>query len=169
MDALLSVLAFVFAAIGLIGCVVPVIPGVLLSYAGLLCAWGASYSQISASSLWIWLAITLLVTAADYFLPGWMTRRFGGSRAGAVGATIGVFIGIFIPPVGIVLGPFVGAVCGELLHDRDDFPKALRVGFGSFLAFIVGTGLKLATSLAMLFLIIADTWAPCREWVSGLL
>lgn len=166
MDVVLSLCALLFSVVGIIGCVVPVVPGVILGYCGLLCAWGASYSQISASTLWIWLAITLVVTLADYFLPAWMTRRFGGSRAGAVGATIGIFVGLFFSPLGILLGPFVGAVCGELLHNRNDSARALRVGFGSFLAFIVGTGLKLIAAICMLALVIADAWAPFKEWVS---
>ncbi|MDE7004972.1 MAG: DUF456 domain-containing protein, partial [Alistipes sp.] len=83
MDVLLAILAFVLSVLGIVGCIVPVLPGVVLSYLGLLCAWGASYSQISAATLWLWLALTAAVSAADYFLPAWMTRRFGGSRAGA--------------------------------------------------------------------------------------
>lgn len=168
MDILLAGLALLFSLLGIVGCIVPVIPGVVLGYAGLLCAWGISGSQLADSAVWIWLAVTALVTLSDYFLPAWMTRRFGGSRAGAIGATVGIFAGLFFPPLGIVLGPFVGAVCGELLHDRDNLDKALRVGFGSFLAFIVGTGLKLAACLAMTALVVAELWSPFREWVVGL-
>ena len=98
MDIALSVLAFLFTIVGIIGCIVPALPGVVLSYAGLLCAYFTSYSHMSASALWIWLAITVAVSVADYFLPAWMTRRFGGSRAGAIGATVGVFAGFFIFP-----------------------------------------------------------------------
>lgn len=168
MDILLALLALLFSLAGIVGCIVPVIPGVVLSYCGLLWAWGASWSQLSTTAVWLWLLVAVVVTLADYFLPGWMTRRFGGSRAGALGATVGVLVGLFFVPWGIVLGPFVGAVCGELLHDRTNADRALRVGFGSFLAFIVGTGLKLAAAVGIFFLILADTWTPFREWVSGI-
>lgn len=168
MDILLSIGALALALVGIVGCVVPVIPGVVLGYVGLLCAWCTSYSHLSTSAVWIWLAVTVIVTAADYFLPGWMTRRFGGSRAGAMGATVGVIAGLFFVPWGVVFGPFIGAVAGELLNDRTDSAKAFRVGFGSFMAFIVGTGLKLAAAIGMFILILADTWAPFREWVGGL-
>ena len=138
MDITLSLLAFALSILGIIGCIVPALPGVVLSYAGLLCAYFTSYSQMSASALWLWLGVTVAVSVADYFLPAWMTRRFGGSRAGAIGATVGVFAGFFLfPPVGIFLGPFLGAVLGELLNDRSDVPKAFLIGFGSFLSFIV--------------------------------
>ena len=85
MDITLSLLAFALSILGIIGCIVPALPGVVLSYAGLLCAYFTSYSQMSASALWLWLGVTVAVSVADYFLPAWMTRRFGGSRAGAIG------------------------------------------------------------------------------------
>jgi uncharacterized protein YqgC (DUF456 family) len=182
MDIALSVLAFLFSIVGIIGCIVPALPGVVLSYAGLLCAYFTSYSHMSASAIWIWLAITVAArelsalrgevasdAVADYFLPAWMTRRFGGSRAGAIGATVGVFAGFFIfPPIGIILGPFVGAVAGELLNDRGDFPKAILVGFGSFLSFVVGTGLKVVAAVGMLIHVTADTYPAVRDWFATL-
>ena len=115
MDIALSVAAFLLSIVGIVGCIVPALPGVVLSYAGLLCAYFTSYSSMSPAAIWLWLAITVAVSVADYFLPAWMTRRFGGSRSGAIGATVGVFAGFFFfPPVGIILGPFFGAVLGEL-------------------------------------------------------
>lgn len=165
MDITLSIAAFALSILGIIGCIVPALPGVALSYAGLLCAWFTSYSQMTSGAIWLWLAVTVAVSAADYFLPAWMTRRFGGSRSGAIGATAGVFAGFFLfPPVGIILGPFAGAVLGELLNDRSDVPKAFLVGFGSFLAFVVGTGVKLAASADMLIHVAADTYPALRDW-----
>lgn len=167
MDIALSIAAFLLAIVGIAGCIVPVLPGVVLSYAGLLCAYFTSYSAITSSALWIWLALTVAVSAADYFLPAWMTRRFGGSRSGAIGATVGVFAGFFLfPPLGIILGPFFGAVVGELLNNKRDTAKAFRVGFGSFLSFIVGTGLKLAVALGIFLHIAADTYPSLRQWLT---
>lgn len=167
MDILLSTGAFLLALLGIAGCIVPALPGTLLSYGGLLCAYFTSYSHMTPAALWIWLAACILVSIADYILPAWMTKRFGGSRAGSIGATVGVFAGFFfLPPVGIILGPFLGAVVGELLHDRNDRAKALRVGFGSFLSFIVGTGIKLIVSIGILVHVIADTFPAVREWVA---
>lgn len=150
MDIFLSIVAVLLALVGIVGCVVPVIPGVVLSYAALLCLRFTSFGEVSAAALLLWLLATVAVTAADYYLPAWMARRFGGSRAGMIGATVGMFAGVFVPFPGLLLGPFAGALAGELLHDGRDWRRALRVGVGSFLSFIVGTGLKLAVSLGLL-------------------
>ncbi len=167
MDILLSISAFLLAILGIAGCIVPALPGTILSYGALLCACFTSYSQIGATALWVWLAVCVAVSVADYFLPAWMTKRFGGSRAGSIGATVGVFVGFFLlPPVGIILGPFLGAVVGELFNNRQDFAKALVVGCGSFLSFIVGTGIKLIASIGIFIHILADTWPALRNWLA---
>lgn len=169
MDIALSVAAFLFALTGIAGCIIPVLPGVVLTYAGLVCAYFCSYSTIEPSTLWLWLAVTVAVSLLDYFLPAYMTAKFGGSRAGSIGATVGVFLGLFFGGVaGIIVGPFLGAVAGELLHDSRDLAKALLVGIGSFFAFMVGTGLKFVAAVWMFILIWADTWPVFRSWLSSI-
>lgn len=151
-DLLLCILAFLLLLIGLVGSVVPVLPGPPLSYVGLLVLQWSSYGEFTPQFLWIWAGITLAVTVMDYYLPVWMTQRFGGSRSAKVGSMIGVVAGIFIfPPIGLIVGPFLGALIGELMHDRADNAKALRVALGSFAAFILGTGAKLISSSVMIF------------------
>ena len=116
-----------------------------------------SSAAFPAPTLGIGAGGRVAVTWADSVLPGGMPKRFGGSRAGAIGATIGAVAGIFIfPPIGILLGPFVGAVIGELFHDSNDTAHAVQVGIGSFLAFIVGAGLKLFFSVGMFVIIIRE-------------
>lgn len=169
MDIFLATLAFLCSIIGLIGCIVPVLPGIVLNYAALLLLTLTDYADISLSTLLIWGVVTVIVTVADFYLPAWMTRRFGGTRAGAVGATVGVFAGLFLfPPFGILLGPFFGAVLGELTRDKKNSNQAFRSGFGSFLAFIVGTGLKLIVGVWMFALVIGYCYPPVKAWVVGL-
>ena len=158
MDIALSIAAFLFSITGIVGCIVPIIPGVALSYAGLLCASFCSYSEISSATLWIWLAVTVAVSVIDYFLPGYFARLVGGTRAGSIGATVGMIAGFFA-------GFFAGAVIGELIHDRSDSAKAFRSGFGSFLAFIAGTGLKLVAAIWMICLVWSDTYPVVKNWI----
>ena len=116
MDVFLSITAFLCCLVGIVGCIVPVLPGPVLSYAGLFCAYACSYSTLTPAEMWLWAGLTAAVTAADYFLPGYMAKLFGGTRAGLVGATVGMIAGLFVGGlIGIVVGPFVGAVAGELL------------------------------------------------------
>ena len=151
-DILLVILAFLLLIVGLAGSVVPVLPGPPLSYVGLLVLQWSGYGGFSSDFLWLWATITVVVTVVDYFLPVWMTRTFGGSRSATIGSMIGIVAGMFLfPPVGLVVGPFLGALVGELINDRTNSAKALRVALGSFLAFIFGTGAKLIVSGIMIF------------------
>ncbi len=147
MDTLLSILAVLFGVVGCVGCIAPVLPGVALAYAGYLCLYFCSYSEISVAWLVVFGVLTLIVSILDYVLPSYMTKKFGGSKAGERGAMAGVLGGFLFGPIGIIVGPFVGAVLGELIFDNSDKQRALRSGFGSFLSFFVGTGIKLALSL----------------------
>lgn len=166
MDIFLAVTAFLLSIIGLIGCIVPIIPGIVMNFIALVLLSFTSYAEIGWGALAVWLVVTIVVTAADFYLPAWMTRKFGGSRAGEVGATVGVFAGMFLfPPFGIILGPFFGAVLGELTRDKQNVERALQSGLGSFLAFIVGTGLKLIVGLWMLWVIISTCYTPLKAWI----
>lgn len=167
MDIFLSIVAFLCCLVGIIGCIVPVLPGPVLSYAGLFCAYLCSYSTLTPAMMWLWAGLTAAVTAVDYFLPGYMAKLFGGTRAGMIGATVGLIAGLLMGGLlGILLGPFMGAVLGELMHDRAEVGRAFVVGIGSFLSFLVGTGIKLVASIGMLTFVIADTWPALRTWFS---
>ena len=134
----------------------PIIPGVVLSYAGLLCAYFRDGSTLSTTLLWIWLVVVAVVSLIDYFLPAYMTKIFGGSRPATIGATIGAIAGFLFGPIGIIVGPFAGAVIGELMNNRNDLNRAIKVGLGSFLSFIVGTGIKLMAASGILIYICRD-------------
>lgn len=156
METLLIISAIVCGIIGIIGSVVPILPGPALSFVGLLCAYLSDGSSITTGMLWIWGVITAVVSIMDYVLPGYFSKVFGGSKAGITGATLGVFAGLFMGPIGIILGPFAGAVLGEMLNQHRTLDEAVKVGFGSLLSFIVGTGLKLVVAGMMMYYIAQD-------------
>ena len=152
MDIVLVIGAFVLLGAGLLGAVIPVLPGPPLSYVGLLLLHWSRFGGFSSAFLWTWAGITIAVTIMDYILPSWMAKRFGGSRAAAIGSFLGLLAGIFFfPPWGLIFGPFLGALAGELIHQRSLDARALKVALGAFLAFIAGTGAKMIASAIMIF------------------
>ncbi len=151
MDVFLAIVAVILAVIGLAGSVVPVLPGPPVSWVGLLLLSLTDYYDRPAGFLWIWLAVVVLVTLADNFLPVVMTRKFGGSRAATVGTILGMVAGMFFAPWGMIIGPFAGAFLGELVGNRSEGRYALRVATGAFFAFIGGVGIKLIASGMILF------------------
>lgn len=142
MDVFLLVIGILLMLAGLLGCILPFLPGPPLCYVALLIQQFQTEPPYTAKFLWIWAGITVLVTVLDYLIPVYGTRRYGGSRYGVWGCVIGLFAGIWIGPVGIIVGPFLGAWMGELLANRSS-DEALRAAFGSFLGFLAGTLLKL--------------------------
>lgn len=156
METALIVIAIVCGIVGLIGAVVPVIPGTLISYAGLLVVSFTEGSNIGVAKLVVWGVISVAVITLDYILPAFLSKRFGGTKWGSWGATIGTLLGLLFGPVGIILGPFMGAVVGEMLHEQLEFRDALKVGFGSMLSFLVGTLFKLIVGFVLIYYIICD-------------
>ncbi len=156
MDYIFIVAGIIFIVSGILGAVLPVIPGPPLSYIGLLLLHFTEHYQFTERFLIIWAVITVVVYILDYFVPVWGTKRFGGSRRGVWGSMIGLIAGLlFMGPVGIIIGPFAGAVIGELTAGKDS-AAALKSGFGSFIGFLAGTILKLIVSGMM-------SWYFARE------
>jgi uncharacterized protein len=151
MDWIWITLGVILTIAGIVGCIIPFIPGPPLGYLALLSLLVIDENIFTARFLGIWLAVTIVITLLDYYVPIWGTKQFGGSRNGVWGATIGLILGIFFfPPFGLIAGPFLGAFIGELIAGKDT-PAALRSGFGSFIGFVAGTFMKLVASLIMAF------------------
>ena len=152
MGIVLIVLAFVLLIIGIVGAVVPVLPGPPLSFIGLLLVYWSGYGNFTTEFLWVCGGITAFLTVMDYLLPSLLARRFGGSRFAAIGSFVGLVTGIFFfPPWGMIVGTFFGALAGELLHNRNNKAQALKAALGALFAFIVGSGAKLIASSIMLY------------------
>ncbi len=150
MDVVLLILAFVFLGVGIVGSVLPALPGPPLAFAGLVATYFTSYQPIA----WGWLvAYGILVVAlivVDLWLPALATKFTGGSSRGATGANIGMLVGVFIPiPFGIFIGAFLGSVVGELQTGKTT-RHALRAAFGVFIGLVGGIVLKVVFCVAML-------------------
>lgn len=155
MDILLVILGVLFLLTGIAGSVLPVIPGPPIAFAGMLLLRFTRFTEtqnLDAYSrlLWIFAGITIVVSILDYLVPVWGTKKFGGTRAGTWGAGLGVIIGLFFGPVGLILGPFLGAFAGELISGRDR-NESLKAGFGSLIGFLFGVAMKLSLTFLMAF------------------
>ena len=157
-DYILLITGIILMILGIIGCLVPVLPGPPFSFLGILLLHFSRFGQFTTMALITFGCIALAVTILDYIVPVWGTRKFGGSKYGTRGATIGLIIGLFLGPLGLILGPFLGAFVGELIF-KDNINYATKAGFGSLLGFLTGIGLKLAASLIMTFYFV-------KEWIA---
>lgn len=142
--------------LGLIGCIVPILPGPPLSWVGLLVLRYTRFgAEISSETLITTAVFAALVTLLDYLLPIWTTKKFGGTKRGIWGATIGLLLGLFIfAPVGIIVGPFLGAYIGEVSGSQKD-ANPWKSALGSFVGFLLGTGLKFVVSGYITYLFVA--------------
>jgi hypothetical protein len=160
METFIAILAIVLGIVGIIGSVAPGLPGPPLSWLGMLALyiWGGgtngSGDPLSTQFLLLWLAIVVMISILDYFVPAYFTKLTGGTKWGGWGAIAGLFIGLIYPPVGMILGSVLGAFAAELLFAGKDPGTSVKAAFGAFLGFIFGTGLKLTCSAVMLFYII---------------
>ena len=138
------VIIILFFAIGFVGLVYPIIPAVLFIFGGFL-MYGLFFS-FSDLPWWFWAIQTLFVLllfGADLLANAFGVKKFGGSKAGLWGSTIGLLVGPFVIPfVGILIGPFIGAVLAELTFNRSSFKQSVRSGIGSVVGFVTSVVTK---------------------------
>ncbi|WP_297763084.1 DUF456 domain-containing protein [uncultured Muriicola sp.] len=160
MDIVLLVLGFILMLTGILGSFLPVLPGTPVSWLGLLLLYLTEAIPNDWWFLGVTLAVALVVFAMDYLIPALGTKKFGGTRAGMIGTTLGLVVAIVFPILGIlgiIIWPFVGAFLGELLNKADQ-KSALKAAFGSFIGFLTGTFLKFVVTIIFMGLFIAKAW-----------
>ena len=128
MDIFLLIVAGVLMVIGIIGCIVPGLPGTPIAYAGLWIAQATDRVDFSWQILLIWGIVTIVVSVLDYVVPAWGTKQFGGTKWGVWGSTIGVFAGLFFGAAGVIIGPLAGAILGELIGGKSRRSAQGRLG-----------------------------------------
>ena len=158
MDIILIFIAALFMLLGIVGSMLPILPGPLTSWIGLLIFHLTNAVPMNWTFLIITLVIAILVWLLDYIIPALGTKKFGGSKYGMIGTSVGLMVGLFAPiPGGIIIGPFVGAFIGELTN-KSDSQTALKAAFGSFLGFLTSTFIKFVVALIYLGLFIGKVW-----------
>ena len=154
MSTTIAIIAIIAGVIGIIGSIVPGLPGPPLSWVGLLLLYLCGKEPMTMGFLLLWLAITVVVTIIDYFVPVYFTKLTGGSKYAGWGAMIGLFAGLIIPPVGMIVGSLLGAFVAEFIFAKKDTFTSLKSSLGAFLGFIFGTGIKIASSGVMMYYIV---------------
>ena len=141
-DILFIIAGAICLIIGLIGSILPGLPGPPISYIGLLLLHLTEKVQFTTGQLIWWALLMLLTIIFDYLMPVLGVKKWNGSKWGNWGCIIGTIVGCFFPPWGILLGPFMGAVLGELVIGGKQTGEAIKAGFGAFIGFLVGVVFK---------------------------
>lgn len=159
MDIFLVLLGFLLVFLGIVGAFLPVLPGPLTGWFGLLVLHLSSVIAMNWTFLGITLAIAILIWVLDYIIPAIGTKKFGGSKYGVYGTTIGLIIGLFVPiPLGILIGAFLGAFLGELIYDSQDIKRAIKASFGSFIGILASAAIKFSVAFVYLILFCIKLW-----------
>ncbi|GHB96364.1 DUF456 domain-containing protein [Thermomonas carbonis] len=157
------VLAVLLVVIGIAGTILPALPGLPLVFAGmLLAAWAGDFQQVGVPMLVVLGLLTVFSLAVDFWATALGARRVGASKLAIIGAMVGTVAGLFFGPIGLLMGPFAGAIGGELIHRRSlqkqDLGQAAKIGIGTWFGILFGTVLKLALAFTMLGLFALAWW-----------
>ncbi len=151
----LWILAGIFVLAGLVGLVLPSIPGAPLIFAGLVfAAWAEGFEFVGVWTLVVLAALTLLAFGVDFWATMFGASKFGASKRAVIGALLGSVAGLLLGFPGVLFGPFIGAVIGELSAQRS-FEEATRAGFGATIGLVLGAAIKLALALSMIGIFVA--------------
>ena len=158
MDLILFGVGAVLMILGIMGSFLPVLPGVPLSWVGLLLLYLAPSVPINYWVLGIAFILAAIIYALQLVIPAMGTKKYGGSKAGMWGATIGLVIGIFVPiPLGIIIGAFAGAFIGEIIN-KSDSKSALRAAYGSFIGLLASTFMEMVVAVGFLIFFSYKAW-----------
>lgn len=159
MDLILLLIGFLCMLAGIAGSFLPAIPGLPLSWFGLVLLYATNTVPTNYWILGITLIITVIISVFDYFIPAQGAKKFGGSSYGIWGTNIGLIIGLLSPlPFGFLIGAFVGALIGELVFDATNHKRALKAATGSFIGFLASTFIQFFVCCLFLGLFISIVW-----------
>jgi len=158
MDLILMLVGGILMVVGILGSFLPVLPGVPVSWLGLLVLHLAPSIPMNYWLLGVTLVIAILIYALNLLIPAMGTKRFGGSKFGMIGATIGLIVGLIAPvPFGVLIGPFIGAFIGEIIN-KSNSKLALKAAFGSFVGFLASSFMEFVIAFGLLILYFYKVW-----------
>lgn len=158
MDIILIIFGALLMILGILGSFLPIIPGPFSSWVGLLFLYFTEAIPTNLTIIIMTFVVVVIITVLDYVIPSMGTKRFGGTKAGIIGTSIGLVVGLLaLIPGGIIIGPFLGAFIGELIN-KSNAKTALKAAFGSFIGFLASTFIKFIVSVIYLGLFISIIW-----------
>jgi hypothetical protein len=159
LDLILLVLGFILCLIGIIGSFLPIIPGPVTSWLGILLLNLTSVVEFNLNFVLITLTVAISVGILDYLIPVLGVKKLGGTRSGQIGTTVGLIVALIIlGPIGIIIGPFSGALLGEM-STKKSFQDSIKPAFGAFVGVVAGSVIKFLISLSFLFFYFDIFWA----------
>lgn len=164
MEYFLLISGLILILFGIIGSILPALPGVPVSWVGLLLIYLIPDININYWILGITLFLTIVISILDYVLPSKGTKKFGGTKYGVWGTNIGLIVGLFFPPFGFVIGPFLGAFAGELIYNSKDTKGAFRAAVGSFLGLLASGFMKVMFCLLLLGIYLVVFFSNLEVW-----
>ena len=158
MDIIFLITGLLLCLIGIVGSFLPIIPGPVTSWLGILLLNLTSAVEFNLNFVLITFTVAVSVGILDYIIPILGVKKLGGSRSGQIGTTVGLIVALVIlGPIGIIIGPFMGALLGEMSTNKS-FQNSLKPAFGSFIGVIVGSVIKFLISLSFLFFYFDIVW-----------
>lgn len=151
---ILKLLAALILLVGVLGSILPILPGAPISVVTLIVCKLLNITELSWWVIVLFVLLTALSIFLDYIIPVVTTKRMGGSKYGMIGLLIGFVVGIFFSPFGLfslILAPFFGALIGELLYDIKNGQRALKSALGAMIGFLITSGFSLLLTLSMFF------------------
>jgi uncharacterized protein YqgC (DUF456 family) len=154
-DSLIIFFSFTLLIIGLLGTILPVLPGLIVSFSGLLLYKFGTTNNLPMLYIWLFGTLTLISCVLEYIFTAKTNRKYGGTQWGSIGSFLGTLIGFFwIPiPFGFLIGMLLGVLVAELLHDFNDKKKAFNSVKGTFIGFFISTGFSFTVGFAMILVL----------------
>ncbi|GGA78810.1 membrane protein [Flavobacterium palustre] len=159
MDILLFILGLACMFIGVLGSFLPVLPGISISWLGIVLLYFTNAVPLNYWILGTTFLVVVLFSIANYVLPSKGTQHFGGSKAGIWGTNIGLIIGLLTPiPFGFIIGPFLGALIGEIVFDTKNVQQAVRAATGSVLGILASSFIQFMLCMIYFGIFISIVW-----------